>query len=55
MLKIATAWSWIEFIIMLLVISVFLADVTSETFKMTNIAHFMIELKNKKHLTVNSW
>ena len=54
MLKIAAAWSWIEFIIVLLIISAFLADMTFETLKMTNIAHFTIELKNKKQLTVKS-
>ena len=54
-MKIAAAWSWIEFTIMLLVISAFLAEMTFETFKMMNIAHFTIELKNKKPITVNSW
>ena len=54
MLKIAAAWSWIEFIIVLLIISAFLADMMFETLKMTNIAHFTIELKNKKQLTVKS-
>ena len=54
MLKIAAAWSWIEFIIVLLIISAFLADMTFQTLKLMDIAHFTIELKNKKQLMVKS-